>query len=162
MKSIGFTLLLSLTFSFSQANVVSRGTTNSNDDGNLDKGKELQSGRKLKSGKSNKSEKSPKQSKQSKQPKQPKQIKQPEQPKPQEGFEMGMTKEIEGLWVGEEKFKDDSVIYDYCSRALFNPTNEKNFLTWNAAYGSCEVSRFYSTVVYFNSKNMNRASIAVC
>ena len=147
MKSIGFALLLSLTLSFSQATVVSRDTTNLSDDDNLGKGKELQSARGLKSGKS----------KQAKQPKQPK------QPKPQEGFEMGMTKEIEGLWVGEEKFKDsDSEIYNYCSRALFNPTNEKNFLTWNAAYGSCEVSRFYSTTMYFNSKNMNRASIAVC
>jgi len=131
MNSIGFTLLLLLNFSLCQVTIAFRNTTNFSDDFNLDKAKELRSKRELKSGKSEKI------------PKQPKQSKQPKQPKPQKGFEMGMTKEIEGLWVGEEKIKEDSVIYNYCSRALFNPTNEKNFLTWNAAYlddqsGSCK------------------------
>jgi len=73
-----------------------------------------------------------------------------EEPTPQEGFEFGMAKEIEGLWVGEERWSNSTledrpydIIYNYCSRALFNPTNGKNLLTWEAAYlddtdGSCE------------------------
>lgn len=74
---------------------------------------------------------------------------------PQEGFEFGMAKEMEGLWSGEERWSNNTledrpydIISNYCSKALFNPTNGKNFLTWEAAYlddtdGSCEVSCFY-------------------
>ena len=47
----------------------------------------------------------------------------------QHGFKCGMTDEIVGLWVGDEKYNEDEFIYDYCSRALFNPANGKNFLT---------------------------------
>jgi len=61
----------------------------------------------------------------------------------QEGFEAGMTKEIAGSWVGDEKFKYEGAVLNYCSHAIFNPTNDKNYLTWNAAYlddtdGSCK------------------------
>jgi len=51
-----------------------------------------------------------------------------------EGFEDGMAAEIAGLWVGEEKYKDGEIVYNYCSRALFQPSEYGNYLTWHGYY----------------------------
>jgi hypothetical protein len=60
------------------------------------------------------------------------------------GFDPGMAAEIAGLWVGEEKYTDGFMVYDYCSKALFSPSENGNYLTWHGYYlgnssETCEV-----------------------
>ena len=66
-----------------------------------------------------------------------------------EGFREGMTPEIAGLWLGEEKWTNAGDVYDYCSRALFqaSASENKNYLSWDGVFidpnttgTTCEVS----------------------
>jgi len=39
----------------------------------------------------------------------------------QEGFIAGIAPEIQGLWFGDEKYRTEDGLEDYCSRAIINP-----------------------------------------
>jgi hypothetical protein len=48
----------------------------------------------------------------------------------QQGFAPGMAPELRGLWLGDEKYKnEDGSISPYCSRAIFYP---ESWLTWES------------------------------
>jgi len=57
----------------------------------------------------------------------------------QPDYDFGMFKEIEGFWVGEEKFANEECggPFDYCSTAIFDPRGEvepENFLIFQSAF----------------------------
>lgn len=47
----------------------------------------------------------------------------------QEGFIAGIAPEIQGLWFGDEKYRTEDGLEDYCSRAIINP---QAYLTWES------------------------------
>ena len=50
------------------------------------------------------------------------------------GFYEGMAANIAGLWVGEERYNDNGVVLEYCSKALFQSSENGNYLTWHGYY----------------------------
>ena len=60
------------------------------------------------------------------------------------GFDSGMSTDVVGLWVGEEKWPKDGTIDTFCTSAIFQPTDTGNFCNWHTFYlgnetETCEV-----------------------
>lgn len=54
----------------------------------------------------------------------------------QEGYVMGMATELQGLWLGDEKYmEEDGTVNPYCSRAIFHPDG---YLTWEGTNSTCK------------------------
>jgi len=65
-----------------------------------------------------------------------------------DGFTAGMATELQGLWIGDEKYYDGDRIHPYCSQVIFEPT--KNFVTWQSSPANCTVRIVVSRYTFFS------------
>lgn len=56
----------------------------------------------------------------------------------QKGYKAGLAPELHGLWLGDEKYKEeDGSIGDYCSAAIFH---QEAYLTWQSVPSTCQAA----------------------